>query len=194
MKCLLISAGAILIAGSGACRAGSALVVEVCVQNKQPVSSFVMARAQALAAATFAEAGIHIEWLPERRCNTAPDAIRLQMDSSMPAKFGSETMAYALPYAGAGVTIHVDYCRIAENFHELYPEVLGHVMAHEIGHVLEGIARHSNDGVMKAHWGPRDYAGMKKRRLSFSPEDVELMRSHHQGLSVAVLTARNEMK
>ena len=91
------------------------------------------------------------------------------MENSVPAQFGPETLGYALPYTGTGVTIHVYYSRIAENFRELYPEVLSHVMAHEIGHVLEGIARHSNSGLMKAHWSPRDYAGMKRQHLSFQP-------------------------
>ena len=31
---------------------------------------------------------------------------------------------------------------------------------------------------MKAHWGLQDYMRMKKQRLSFSAEDVELMRPH----------------
>lgn len=28
----------------------------------------------------------------------------------------------------------------------------GHVMAHEIAHILKGVSRHSADGVMKAQW------------------------------------------
>jgi predicted metalloendopeptidase len=65
-----------------------------------------------------------------------------------------------------------------ENHRELGAEILGHVIAHEIGHVLEGIARHSPEGLMKAHWGLHDYMRMKKQRLCFSTEDVDLMRRH----------------
>ena len=54
MRCLLISAAAVLIAGAGACRAGSTRVVEVCLEKNQLVGNFVMARAQVLAAAMFA--------------------------------------------------------------------------------------------------------------------------------------------
>ncbi len=75
----------------------------------------------------------------------------------------SETLAYALPYAESGTTIHVFYRRIVESHRELGAEILGHVIAHEIGHVLEGIARHSPEGLMKAHWGLHDYMTMKKK-------------------------------
>ena len=55
-------------------------------------------------------------------------------------------------------------------------KVLGHVLAHEIGHVLEGIARHSESGLMKAHWTPNDYSEMLRSGLGFAEEDRELLR------------------
>jgi hypothetical protein len=37
--------------------------------------------------------------------------------------------------------------------------LLGYVLAHEIGHVLEGLVRHSGAGVMKASWNRADSTG-----------------------------------
>lgn len=37
------------------------------------------------------------------------------------------------------------------------PFLLGHVLAHEIGHILQGVERHSSAGVMKEKWDYRDY-------------------------------------
>ena len=54
--------------------------------------------------------------------------------------------------------------------------VLAHVLAHEITHVLEGVARHSDTGIMKAVWSPADYRQMKFHPLPFAPEDVDLIR------------------
>jgi hypothetical protein len=56
------------------------------------------------------------------------------------------------------------------------PALLAHVLAHEIGHQLEGISRHSTEGVMKAHWNERDFLEMSDKPLPFAPEDVELIR------------------
>jgi hypothetical protein len=183
MKTSLISVVASAIAGVVACAAESGPELAVCVQNRAMVNSFVMAKAESVVTVVFAEVGLQIDWLPAGRCrNTASNVLRLQMDSIVPAHFGAETLAYALPY-GSGTTIHVFYDRIIESHRELGAEVLGYVMAHEIGHVLEGIARHSPSGLMKAHWGLNDYARMKKRRLSFSAEDLELMLLHLKGLS-----------
>ena len=56
------------------------------------------------------------------------------------------------------------------------PAILAHVLAHEIGHVLQAIDRHSATGVMKAHWKGPDFADMSARPWDFTPEDVDLMR------------------
>src|SRR5712692_6729361 len=40
---------------------------------------------------------------------------------------------------------------------------LGHVLAHEITHMLQYTALHSDSGVMKAHWDGPELSQMKKR-------------------------------
>lgn len=48
------------------------------------------------------------------------------------------------------------------------------VMVHEIIHVLEGVASHSDFGVMKAMWSDADYREIKQHPLAFAPEEVTL--------------------
>lgn len=55
----------------------------------------------------------------------------------------------------------------------LAPALFGAVLAHEIGHVLQGVSRHSDTGILKAQWTGDDYASMIARKLSFTPQDVE---------------------
>ena len=169
--------------------------VRLCVQQKGPTNNFVMARAQKVTTDVFSAAAIRIEWLPARQCKVAPDnVLRIEMDAVAASKFGPQTMAYALPYRETGTTIHIFYDRVVQDHHELPGELLGHVMAHEIGHVLEGVARHSEGGLMKAHWSLKDYWEMKKQRLFFAAEDVELMHLHLQRLSAGGVTARSGRK
>ena len=54
--------------------------------------------------------------------------------------------------------------------------LLAYVIAHEIGHVLEGTARHSPSGVMMAAWSLDEYWRMERAPgLSFADEDVLLI-------------------
>jgi hypothetical protein len=57
--------------------------------------------------------------------------------------------------------------------------LLAHVMTHEITHVLEGINRHSETGMMKGQWTETDYRAMAAG-LRFAPVDVALI---HDGLA-----------
>ena len=41
--------------------------------------------------------------------------------------------------------------------------------------MLEGLNRHSDVGVMKAHWDERDFIEMSDKSLLFAPEDAELI-------------------
>lgn len=60
------------------------------------------------------------------------------------------------------------------------PEFLGNVLAHELTHALEGVARHSSEGLMKANWSGRDYDEMARGPLAFAAVDLELLRAHFQ--------------
>ncbi len=192
MKLLLFCRATVVMAAAGAYAAENAPIL-ICVQHRGLVNNFVMARAQTVVNAVFSNADIQIEWLPSRRCANAPDnVIHIEMDGAAPSRFGPETMAYAMPYRATGVTIHVFYDRVLQDHHDMPVEVLGHVIAHEIGHVLEGVARHSTDGLMKPHWSLTDYWQMKKPHLFFAAEDVELMHLHLQRASAGGVTAQSE--
>ena len=179
-----------VLAGAGAYAAEAGLRQAVCLDGHGVVDNFVASRAQAVATAVFQDAGVGIVWLSDRQCrNTSGNVIRVELDLVVPAGFGPEAMAYALPYAAVGPAIHVFYSRVLRDHRDLPVEVLGYVIAHEIGHVIEGIARHSAEGVMTAHWGLHDYARMKKRQLAFDAQDVRLMHLSLERLAAA-LTAQ----
>ena len=58
--------------------------------------------------------------------------------------------------------------------------LLAYVLVHEITHVIQGVNRHSQTGVMKAHWSTEDQTAILERRLGFEEHDVQLLR---QGLA-----------
>ena len=65
----------------------------------------------------------------------------------------------------------------------------GYVLAHELAHVMQGIVRHSESGILKANWSSGDFSEMMYFRLSFTRFDVELI---HQGLALQLASRRSE--
>lgn len=55
--------------------------------------------------------------------------------------------------------------------------ILGHVMAHEIGHVLLHSAKHSAGGVMQTRWTGVSWHLASQGLLTFGPEEAERMRA-----------------
>jgi hypothetical protein len=93
-----------------------------------------------------------------------------------PAQLKPGALAYALPYEGVHINVFYDRVQAATE-PELTPNVLAHVLVHEITHILQGTCRHSDTGIMKARWSHTDYMEMGQRPLSFSDTDVQLIRT-----------------
>ncbi len=96
-----------------------------------------------------------------------------------PASFSDVALAMALPHADSGVRITIFYDRVEPllgGHHAPEATILGYVLAHEIAHVLQGIARHSETGIMRARWTDNDLKLMGIRALTFTPEDIQLIR------------------
>ncbi len=139
-----------------------------------------LAEAERVTSRIFAAAGIRVEWkVGDPHCNDTA-AIRIQFDAKAEPGLHTDTSAYAQPFAH-GTAIHVFCDRVLQTGpHRLAAVLLGHVMAHEIGHVLEGMDRHSPTGVMKAHFTLDDYerdaappALLRARGRSHDPGSLE---------------------
>jgi hypothetical protein len=139
-----------------------------------------LGRAQRTATGIFASFGVGLQFRAGGQPKSAGEGairIELQLGARTPAQFHPGAMAYAMPFGASGTRIHI-FCDRVRN---TQPDggsgtILGYVMAHEIAHVLQGVSRHSAEGVMKAHWEIPDYGRMKKGTLAFDPTDVELIR------------------
>jgi hypothetical protein len=57
-------------------------------------------------------------------------------------------------------------------------QVLGHAIAHEIGHILLGSNSHGPRGLMKARWGPEDIKRAGKGDLLFTPEQAQVIQNN----------------
>ena len=67
--------------------------------------------------------------------------------------------------------------------------VLGHMLAHEAGHLLLGISSHSSKGIMHVPWQAGDLQRAKVGGLKFTREQAERMRKQVVARSEAEMGA-----
>jgi hypothetical protein len=60
--------------------------------------------------------------------------------------------------------------QLQEETHVSPSVILGHAMAHELGHLLLGTSSHSPNGLMRSHWTGEDLANASKGNLRFTWE------------------------
>jgi hypothetical protein len=136
----------------------------------------------------FNEIGVRIVWRdgvpgPTNR-QEETWVIKVDFNSHVPPDEHPRALAYAMPFSQGASAITVMYDRLqfaVAARPRLEEGVLAHVLAHELGHILQGSNQHSRAGIMKAHWTAQDYDAMAKRPLSFTPVDFDLI---HEGLRV----------
>jgi len=151
--------------------------VTVCLESGR-VGAMTVSGGKILASTVFRQIGISIKWQRDSR-NCPAEAIRVKLGEETPSSLKPGALAYALPYEG--VHIEVFYDRISYQFNGSMVEiVLAHVFVHEITHILQGVTRHSENGVMKARWNTRDFDAMRRGPLGFTQEDIDLI---YQGLA-----------
>jgi len=139
-----------------------------------------LAKAKKVAADILHSAEVDLQWIFGGLPRTvAGETLQIEFLADTPPRFATNAMAYATPYRQGGTCIHIFYRRVEHmSSRQITPVLLGHVMAHEIAHVLQGVARHSDSGVMKTSWDSADYGIMAVHSLPFTAEDIDLIRGH----------------
>lgn len=59
-------------------------------------------------------------------------------------------------------------------------EILGAMLAHEIGHLLLGRPSHSNTGIMRGVWSDQDLKNIVRGRMWFTARDAKLLVANTQ--------------
>ncbi len=159
--------------------AQSAGKIRVCVAADDETPTLVLLHAEAVSTRMFAPAGVTVEWRSKKNaaCRGVKQANTLEIGfmTNTPTDHHPGALAYAQPQS-AKIVVMIDRIDHSVNNLNQRSAVLAHVMTHEIAHLLEGVSRHSETGIMKAHWDPRDFDLMTYRPLPFAPEDIDLIR------------------
>lgn len=170
-------------------------VVTVYVRTDALAPTGMVFLAEAKTTAIFRAIGVPMRWRagappskPLDKACGAPLVIRIEYSDGV--HVSSEALAYAMPFVDSGTCIHILLDRVLRSSTaSLAPEVLAYVLAHEITHVLERIDRHSEEGIMKAHWGSSDFQRMACSGFAFAADDIEMI---HSGIAQRTLHAAAE--
>jgi len=161
------------------------LTITLRVYNYAHIATALLLRSEGEAAAIFRQAGVETIWvdcpLSEPELDRFPVcqgpmgradfALRIRSFTMTPqAATHDDALGSALTCLpeGIGCSAEVFYERVAHwasgGDISAY-QLLGHAMAHEIGHLLLGPNSHSRDGIMRAQWNPGDLR-VESRRAS----------------------------
>jgi hypothetical protein len=161
------------------------------------VPAGILASAKRVSVQIFHEAGIELSWVS---CPTSEGALK-----KSPAEFAACMQALFAPVVRIGVEsnvgrllpadsivagaamgelVSVSYDRV-ERIHAKDQDIekstiLGHVLAHELGHVLLGGNSHSSGGIMTARLQLRELRFAERGKLLFSGPEAAQMRAKTQ--------------
>jgi hypothetical protein len=156
----------------------SPLIVRVC--NYSSADNSVLFQAEAVARRIFQDAGVDTEWSSgsdDRRLN--PSMLTVQIfpghskHDDLKDAFGSAMLDKKDPPFLADVFFGTIEGKASTRNEEAL--ILGHVMAHEVGHLLLG-AKHTPDTIMAGELSGRDLPLMRAGRLQFSKSQSERLR------------------
>jgi hypothetical protein len=165
--------------------------VTVNIYNDAGVAEPILAQGRREATRIFQRAGVKIMWVdcsrPEGEsmgrstCQTPMNRSHLAV-RIVPWSSKSSDVVFGdafLSSDGEGTYSDVFYDSVTkhhEEWHVCIPVLLGHVIAHEIGHLLLGANAHSWMGIMRSQWQGEELQSIAMGRLLFTPAQVESLK------------------
>jgi hypothetical protein len=99
-------------------------------------------------------------------------------------KVPNRVLGVSLPHARFGISATIFQERIdnlCQETREDFSLLLGHAIAHEIGHLTLASDAHSANGIMRARWGKGDFDLAAMGRLGFTPQQAQRFAPMHRG-------------
>ena len=162
--------------------------ITVRIFNYAGISADEMARAERELMRIFSTTGIQPHWL---NCPLYPAAVQnaiicpgswlwtdllLRVIPLATADRSNNSLGFSLPSSEGGIVAVIFYDRVEELTKAGVSgvgEILGHAVAHEVGHLLLGSIVHSSSGIMSSPWSRED---LKFSRLLFTRHQARAMR------------------
>jgi len=172
--------------------------ITVFVYNYAATPSEVLVQTEAEAARIYQLGGIEIQWLncplsPQEvdqfpACQVAPGPTKLALrilSQSMAERVrqAEDSFGFAMfpedeSFAIIANVFSHDAEALAHRHGMRHGLVLGHLVAHELGHLLLGAGSHSSQGIMHVPWGVKELDMIRRRSMVFTSREAERMRTN----------------
>jgi hypothetical protein len=179
LRRLATAAMAFAIALCGTATVARSQEIVIHLEQQGVVPEKLMWEAESGTANIFKMIGLRVAWKSGKHAELqgCSRVINMAIVPSAPERIPPGVLASA-HLESASIVVYYD--RIEPTI-QVWPglasALLSNVFAHEIAHVLQSLNRHSDTGILKAHWTRDDFLMMLTHRLSFTPLDVGLIRS-----------------
>jgi hypothetical protein len=172
--------------------------VKIAIHNDARIPESMLTQAAHEAARIFQRAGVDSVWTvcqspkagasASSGCLSSGDLTHVSLRVvPWSAQFGDSIFGVAfLSEKGVGTYSDVFYPsveKLRSDCDASLARVLGHVMAHEIGHLLLGTRSHSALGIMQPHWEGEELRRIGMGTLLFTPEQARNMRARVLAMS-----------
>jgi hypothetical protein len=163
--------------------------ITVQVSNWASVAPRILTDAENQATQVFRASGVAVSWLncpltiSEAEANPIciapcpPSRISVRINSEMPADLPKTTLGVALSETATYATVYYprvdDYARLGIATHS---QILGHAIAHEMGHLLLGRGQHALFGIMRGVWTAEDLRQITMGAFLFSAPQSKVIR------------------
>ncbi len=201
--CLNVVAAAALLCGFAGPSQGAEKQL-VLLYNTAQIPPGVIAEAKATAAEVLREAGVELQWMncsaESTSCSAYLDErpLILQLLGSSESFPDRRSLGYGAAGSNGGTYAFVFFDRVKRVFDSLkrmmaleqppcsLSQMLGHVMAHEMGHLLLSQVGHSSKGIMTGAWGVKELQQAGRRELLFTFNEAARMRKEVKRRAAAV--------
>ena len=183
----------VFLSVNAACWAADATII-IRVYSEVALSTKVLSQAEGEGFRIFQQAKVPTVWLncktsfnpTDSRCEDAPDGKHLVLRIVPKALTAADSifgMAFLAGESGVYGDVFFDSVEgLHRNSGTSIARVLGHVMAHEVGHLLLGSDSHSPVGIMCPHWHSEQLRRVGMGALFFTPEQSRAMRARISNL------------
>jgi hypothetical protein len=176
---LLASAAAVGLPGDGAAAPERVLVQ---VMNSASVSPQMLTQAQHSVTTIYHDIGVDVVWTGSAPASPTDRAVLIEIVSTALPDVSAKAMGVALrdPLTLSAQVAYVFYDRIKDiglrSHYPVTPQILGAVIAHELGHLLLPYGSHSPTGLMRAEWNEYELQGLNFSRMRFTSLQGDLIR------------------
>jgi hypothetical protein len=182
--------------GVRVCVRSDVLTITVRIEDQAAVSDWVLMSAKSVAARIFMTIDVKVTWAgppantresraardPQPEPNARTTFRIIMVPQEVAERVHADPKAFGIAAGNARESSDVAYVfydrvlNVAARFEQRRGAILGHVIAHELGHLLLPYGSHSESGLMRMDWSRADLEHAAHGLLLFTSQEAALIR------------------